>query len=219
MAKKLLFGIFTAKCGGTSATKKIEKIVPPHRIYNFKTKPESLHQQIAIDGLSQYDVVLGRGSIDDICRLRNAGYETRAFTILRHPVERLFSSYRAAWGSDTRQLKQNQILKRENLGQLDWVKKKARNYFIMNIQGADVTVSEAIDGFESNFDLVGTVEKYDNFWKKAEQKFGWHAREVPRLNVSNFTKDDFEVEQSALEAAHIAMAKDIELFNHFNCKL
>ena len=125
--------------GGTSATKKIEKIVPPHRIYNFKTKPESLHQQIAIDGLSQYDVVLGREAL-----MTSVDFAMLVMTRLLQYCDTQSNDcshhMRAAWGSDTRQLKQNQILKRENLGQLDWVKKKARNYFIMNIQGADVTV-------------------------------------------------------------------------------
>ena len=99
------FGVVVPKSGNTWLTRMVNQQCRLENVYNFRNDQDQLFKSISSNQLKSCRAIVGRGDVNTIDFLRDNGIAVRPFLLIRHPVDRLISSFRAIQGSETRKSK------------------------------------------------------------------------------------------------------------------
>ena len=101
----LILGVVVPKSGSTTLTRLINGEYSRKKIFNFRNDKQGLLRVLDNHETHKYSVIIGRGDVATVELVRKDSRPVVAFTLIRDPIERLLSSFRAGLGSDTRMAK------------------------------------------------------------------------------------------------------------------
>lgn len=150
------------------------------------------------------------------------------FTILRHPIERMISSYNYLRGNpdfktlaktiDMKSFFQS-ILKEGKLGLLTNRQTKiVSGHGLVNCSDERALIEKAKENFDKHFAVVGLTKRFDETLVLLNNAFGWKNPVYVRQNVSKKTSEMKTLDGETLKFLEYFNQLDIELYEYARTK-
>lgn len=210
----LILGVVVPKSGSTTLTRLINGEYSRKKIFNFRNDKQGLLRVLDNHETHKYSVIIGRGDVATVELVRKDSRPVVAFTLIRDPIERLLSSFRAGLGSDTRMAKNDRKVSDAE----EWLLEHQKKYsYVKNLAMAK-SAEEAIAEMEKTFQIIGTVENFPIFLDKLNTQFGWKLRQNVTINVSNLPAQNLGLSENFLKYLSGLMREDVKLYEFFRKK-
>ena len=179
----------------------------------FRNDQDQLFKSISSNQLKSCRAIVGRGDVNTIDFLRDNGIAVRPFLLIRHPVDRLISSFRAIQGSETRKSKCEITEPKSD----DWLIRHVKTTSHCNLAKSQ-SVEEAIHRVERSFEIVAVIENVEFFVEQLNYRFGWKLTNDEALNVSRKTADSVKIPNRTKNILDELLASEILFYEYFRKK-
>jgi hypothetical protein len=225
--RKILFD-HLPKCGGSTLSAYLRDQYPDRKIYDIPGDPFSAVESfIGMPESKRHGFDLVQGHMAHML-LESVHPESLKVTVFREPIERIVSYYYFAKKDKCHYLHQ-QILE-QNLGLEEFIKSEltleTSNWYVRYFTGRKLNsenhslseqpsdiVNEAFEHIKSNYDIVGFLDKYDEFIQQLSSSAGFKRKyKGTQLNKNNSRPLIKNISESAIQDIVEYNRYDIELY-------
>lgn len=215
--------IHIPKAGGMTIYSAIRSIYKPSEIHKINPAAESLekYKQLSVARKKNLKVIYGHM---DYQIHKFMPSNSRYFTMMRNPIERVISHYYYVKRTANNPL--NELAKRSTLE--DWITRcgliEMNNGQTRRLSGyndpeelsecSEERLNQAKCTIQQQFSLVGITERFDESSRLLKQLFNWPIESVRPTNVSPHRPNIKEIPTQTIQLIKKFNALDIELYEY-----